>query len=178
MSPVKRQLSFYAESDVDLYLSLLETGRKTAVLNDSIRSRMAGEAMVDLNNGQSPVNFGLLQEIEQSEIASNLMSQDLSLQDLDIPIWEVVTETASRRNWKDNTQRYLALHQAKFNEPFRIKRMRSLEEREEYRRKTQPRTKYYCNTHVTNTAQELNGFYFGELKCAICKDDATFRDSK
>ena len=54
MTTTKRQLSFYAESDVDLYLSLVGPGSKTAILNTAIRSRIITDAIVDLNDGRRP----------------------------------------------------------------------------------------------------------------------------
>ena len=177
MSAAKRQLSFYAEADVDMYLAFIGTGRKTAVINDLVRSRMRTEAIVDLNDGQVPQPFAVLSDLHQSEVASNLALEELSLNDVDEEIFSVVTQTSSR-NWKDNTTRYLALHQAKFKEPFRIKRIRSQEERAEHRQRTQPRTKYYCEYHAEPTAQELNNFHLGDLKCGECGADASYRDSK
>ena len=131
MGTTKRQLSFYAETDVDLYLGFVSQGSKTAVLNDAIRSRIIADAMVDLNDGRRPQHFAALTEHEQNEVHSNLILEELSLADVDNHVWEIVRETANN-NWKQNVARYLALHQAKFNEPFRIKRIRSREEREEY----------------------------------------------
>lgn len=169
----KRQLSFYAESDVDLYLSYMTAGSKTAILNEAIRGRMRIEAMVDLNNGQPAINFGVLSEDDQSEVLSNMVLRELSLNDVDAHIWEIVRETASR-NWKDNTRRYLTLHQAKFKEPFRIKRLRSQEEKEESIR-TKPilRTSYYCDDHKPRNADVLTT---GEMKCAKCGAEAVFSD--
>jgi hypothetical protein len=129
MTTTKRQLSFYAESDVDLYLSLIGPGSKTAVLNDAIRSRIVSDAIVDLNNGQRPQPFAALSEHEMSEVNSNLILEELSHNDVDDHVWEIVRETATH-SWKQNTARYLALHQAKFKEPFKIKRIRTQEERD------------------------------------------------
>ncbi len=131
MVTTKRQLSFYAESDVDLYLSLVSVGSKTSILNDAIRNRIIADAMVDLNDGRRPQYFAELTEHEKGEVHSNLLFEDLSLKDVDDQIWKILMETALP-NWKQNTARYLALHQAKFNEPFKIKRIRSQEERDEY----------------------------------------------
>lgn len=133
MTTTKRQLSFYAESDVDLYLSLVGPGSKTAILNDAIRSRIITDAYVDLNDGRRPQPFAALSEHEMSEVHSNLILEELALKDVDDHVWEIVRETANH-SWKQNTARYLALHQAKFNEPFKIKRIRSQEERDEYMR--------------------------------------------
>lgn len=178
MVTTKRQLSFYAESDVDLYLELIGPGSKTRVLNDAIRSRMTVDAMVDLNDGKRPVYFAGLSEADMSEVHSNLILEELSLNDVDDHIWEIVRETASN-SWKDNTKRYLTLHHAKFREPFRIKRLRSQEERDEYmRRRPIARTWYYCDEHTNKNAELLTGINFGELKCNKCGADASFREYK
>jgi hypothetical protein len=112
MVTTKRQLSFYAESDVDLYLSLVGPGSKTAILNDAIRSRIITDAYVDLNDGRRPQPFAALSEHEMAEVHSNLILEELSLNDVDDHVWEIVRETANH-SWKQNTARYLALHQAK-----------------------------------------------------------------
>lgn len=175
----KRQLSFYAESDVDLYLSLVGPGSKTAILNDAIRSRIITDAYIDLNDGRRPQPFTALSEHEMSEVHANLILEELSLNDVDDHVWEIVRETGSRDTWKRNTARYLALHQAKFKEPFRIKRIRSQEERDEYmRRRPAPRTWYYCDDHTTKDAELLTGINFGELKCNKCGADASYREYK
>lgn len=127
---IKRQLSFYPETDVDLYLTLAtDPKKKTKSINDAIRQGMYLEAMVDLNDGNRPVLFSQLPEPVKQEVHSNLIMQDLSLHDVDDHIWAIVRETATR-NPIENTGRYLALHQAKFGKPFKIKRVRSKEELE------------------------------------------------
>lgn len=176
MVTTKRQLSFYAESDVDLYLSLVGQGSKTAIINEQIRARMRIDAIVDLNDGAKPVNFGLLSEADQSEVYANLTIEELALTNVDDHCWTIVQETASP-NWKDNTRRYLTLYHAKFKEPFRIKKLRSQEERDEYIR-NRPAAKifYYCYEHKTKRATELTGVNFGEQKCHECGADAEYRE--
>ena len=127
MTTTKRQLSFYAETDVDLYLELIGAGSKTRVLNDAIRNRIITDAIVDLNNGKRPQYFAALTDHEQSEVHANINLKELSRNKVDDHVWEIVQETANH-SWKQNTARYLALHQAKFKEPFKIKRIRSQEE--------------------------------------------------
>lgn len=129
MTTHKRQLSFYAEADVDLYLELNGSGNKTRILNDTIRSRMMSEASVDMNDGKKPVHFADLGDADQGEVYANLVWKELSADDVDDQVWQIVRETISP-NWKENTKRYLALHEAKFREPFRIKRMRTQAERD------------------------------------------------
>lgn len=178
MVTTKRQLSFYAETDVDLYLSLVGPGSKTAILNDAIRSRIITDAYVDLNDGRRPQPFAALTEHEMSEVHSNLILEELSLNDVDDHVWEIVRETANH-SWKQNTARYLALHQAKFKEPFRIKRIRSQEERDEYMRKRPAaKTLYYCYDHKNKNADELTGINMGEVKCGKCGADAEYREYK
>ena len=69
-----------------------------------------------------------------SEVHANLIKEELSLNDVDSHVWEIVRETANH-SWKQNTARYLALHYAKFKEPFRIKKIRSKEERDDHERR-------------------------------------------
>jgi hypothetical protein len=178
MVTTKRQLSFYAETDVDLYLSLVGPGSKTSILNDAIRSRIITDAIVDLNDGRRPQYFAALSEHEMSEVHSNLIHEDLSLNDVDDHVWEIVRETANH-SWKQNTARYLALHQAKFKEPFKIKRIRSQEERDEYtRQRPAAKTFYFCYEHKTKNADMLTGINMGELKCGKCAADAEYREYK
>lgn len=129
MATTKRQLSFYAETDVDLYLSYMAPGSKTTILNEAIRSRMSLDATVDLNDGKRPVNFGDLSEADQKEVHANLTLEDLSLGSVDDHLWQIIKETASR-NWKENIRRYLTLHHLKFREPFRIRTLRPQVERD------------------------------------------------
>jgi hypothetical protein len=178
MVTTKRQLSFYAETDVDLYLSLVGPGSKTAILNDAIRSRIITDAYVDLNDGRRPQPFAALTEHEMAEVHSNLILEELSLNDVDDHVWEIVRETANH-SWKQNTARYLALHQAKFKEPFKIKRIRSQEERDEYMRKRPAAiSSYYCFDHRTKNATALTGINMGDLKCSKCGEDAEYREYK
>ncbi len=178
MVTTKRQLSFYAETDVDLYLSLVGPGSKTAILNDAIRNRIITDAIVDVNDGRRPQYFAALTEHEMSEVHSNLILEELSLNDVDDHVWEIVRETANH-SWKQNTARYLALHQAKFKEPFKIKRIRSQEERDEYMRQRPAAISwYYCDEHTTKNAVLLKGVNFGELKCGKCGADAEYREYK
>lgn len=117
----KRQLSFYAETDVDLYLSLaVSPKKKTRQINDALRLMMCAEARVDLGDGNRPVRYAELSEKQQDGVNQNLVRHDLSLPDVDDHLWEIVRETATRDN-RENAARYLALHEAKFGKPFRIK---------------------------------------------------------
>lgn len=178
MGTTKRQLSFYAESDVDLYLSLVSAGSKTAILNEAIRNRIITDAIVDLNDGRRPQYFAALTEHEMSEVHSNLLLEELSLADVDDHIWEIVRETANH-SWKQNTARYLALHHSKFKEPFKIKRIRSQEERDEYMRKRPTATSsYFCFDHRTKLATALTGINMGDKKCSKCASDAEYREYK
>ncbi|MCI0616055.1 hypothetical protein L0244_23980 [bacterium] len=96
-------------------------------------NRIITDAIVDLNDGKRPQYFAALTDYEQSEVHSNLILKELSLNNVDDHIWVIVQETANH-SWKQNTARYLALHQAKFKEPFKIKRIRSQEECDESQR--------------------------------------------
>ena len=69
-----------------------------------------------MDSGQQP--FAALTEHEMAEVHSNLILEELSLNDVDDSVWEIVRETANH-SWKQNIARYLALHQAKFKEPFK-----------------------------------------------------------
>ncbi|MBX9940397.1 MAG: hypothetical protein K2Y32_14155 [Candidatus Obscuribacterales bacterium] len=50
-------MSFYVDTDTDLYLSLIDAGIKTKVINRAVRELMQREALVDLDDGKRPVNF-------------------------------------------------------------------------------------------------------------------------
>ena len=113
-----------------------------------------------------------------AEVQSNLTLEELSQKDVDAHVWEIVRETANH-SWKQNTARYLALHQAKFKEPFKIKRIRSQEERDEYMRKRPMAiSSYYCFDHQTKNATPLTGINMGELKCRDCGELAEYLEYK
>ena len=133
---------------------------------------MLVDAVVDLNDGSRPVNFGLLSEADQSEVRANLILKELSRNSVDAHIWEVIRETASR-NWKENTRRYLTLHHLKFREPFRIKKLRSQAEQD-----SRPvfLTQYYCFDHQSKTAEYLDDGI--DRKCVTCGANAGYRDSE
>jgi hypothetical protein len=176
MVTTKRQLSFYAETDVDLYLSLVGPGSKTAIINDSVRSRLISDATVDLNDGRRPQPFAALSEHEMAEVHSNLILEELSLRDVDDHVWEIVRETANH-SWKQNTTRYLTLHHAKFKEPFKIKRIRSQEERDEYlRHHPAALATYFCIEHSTDLSTLFKNL--DRLKCSNCDELAEYREYK
>lgn len=119
MGTTKRQLSFYAESDVDLYLKLLSSGSKTRTVNEAIRQVMTAEAKVSLSDGERPTYFNDLPEEKQRSIEERLARKDRKLQGVDDEAWHAIQEAPSR-NWRANVSRYLALHEAKFGLPFRL----------------------------------------------------------
>lgn len=119
MGTTKRQLSFYAESDVDLYLKLLSPGSKTRTVNDAIHQVMSAEAKVSLSDGERPSYFSDLPEEKQRLIEERLARKDRKLAGIDDEAWHAVQEAPSR-NWRQNVSRYLALHEAKFGTPYML----------------------------------------------------------
>jgi len=119
MGTTKRQLSFYAESDVDLYLKLLSPGSKTRTVNDAVRQVMSTNAKVCLSDGERPTYFSDLSEEKQKWIEERLARKDRKLQGVNDEVWHAVQEAHSR-NWRQNVSRYLALHEAKFGGPLRL----------------------------------------------------------
>lgn len=119
MGTTKRQLSFYAEADVDLYLELLSPGSKTRSINDAIRQVMGLEAKVSLSDDERPTYFNDLPEDKQKELEASFSRPDRNLLGVDDQVWHAVQETPSR-NWRLNVCRYLALHEAKFGVPLKI----------------------------------------------------------
>lgn len=119
MGTTKRQLSFYAESDVDLYLKLLSPGSKTRTVNEAIRQVMTGEAKVSLSDSERPIYFSDLPEEKQRLIDEQLARKDRKLLGVDDEAWHAIQEAPSR-NWRLNVSRYLALHEAKFGLPLKL----------------------------------------------------------
>lgn len=117
MNASKRQLSFEAEPDVELFLSHLDADGRTLRINKAIRIAMENEARVDFNDGRQPVHFWDLPEEVQSEVHSNLMHGNL---DSDADSLQVMNDTDTQ-NWRINTARYLALHEAKLGFPLKLK---------------------------------------------------------
>ncbi len=107
----KRQISFYAEPDVDMYLANLDLGIKSRAINDALRMVLFGEARVDLDDGKEPVLFKDLTEHQQHDIYTKVWESDDG-------IWQTVRGTS--KNWKHTTARYLSLFQKQYGEPFRI----------------------------------------------------------
>ncbi|GEM_PF-1123334 len=171
----KRQLSFYAEPDVDLYLALLSAESKTAVINSTIRQRIWTDARVNLNDGKRPQPYAALSEIEQLEVHSNLILQELSLDSVDEEIWKTVQGTGSGTA-KDITGRYLALHEYKHKEAFIITRIRSQGERDAYRKAHPPRMRYYCDDHTTKNAEMMSGVNLTNILCSICGRTAWYSE--
>lgn len=115
----KRQVSFYADPDIDLYLNTLDLGIKSRAINDALRSVLFGEARVDLDDGKSPVFFKELTEHQQNEIYAKVS-------DSNDGIWQTVHGIS--KNWKHSTATYLSIFQKQYGEPFRICEFRSKEQ--------------------------------------------------
>ncbi len=87
----RRQISFYTDTDTDLYLSLIESGIKTKVINRALRDFMQREALIDLDDGKHPARFWNL-----PEHTKNLLLKELGGQGdgkADDHIWTIVRET-------------------------------------------------------------------------------------
>lgn len=118
MTTSKRQLSFYADTDTDVFLSFIDPGLKTKVINRALREFMEREAYIDLGDGRGPAKYWDLLDREKAAICRRLANgPDKADEDL----YAVVRETTAEDFflW---TAKYLALHSLKFGKPYRITR--------------------------------------------------------
>ncbi|HIA54786.1 MAG TPA: hypothetical protein EYN91_22330 [Candidatus Melainabacteria bacterium] len=115
MTTTKRQLSFYTDADTNLYLSLLDSGIKTKVINRALREFMQREAVIDLADGKRPANFWDLSEERKNELLKYLGSQAEGK--ADDHLWVIVQETTIQ-DFYQWAAKYLALHQLKFGKPY------------------------------------------------------------
>jgi hypothetical protein len=117
MVTTKRQLSFYTDADTNLYLSLIDSGIKTKVINRALREFMQHEAVIDLDDGKRPANFWDLPESRKAELLKHLGGHGEGK--ADDHIWVIVQETTSQ-DFYLHAAKYLALHQLKFGKPYRM----------------------------------------------------------
>ncbi|MDZ4832384.1 MAG: hypothetical protein SGJ27_01150 [Candidatus Melainabacteria bacterium] len=115
----KRQISFYAEPDIDMYLTCLDIGIKSRAIIDALRLVLFSEARVDLDDGKESVLFKDLTEHQQNDIFTRVLESNDG-------IWQTVKGTSN--NWKHTTARFLSLFQKQYGEPYRICEFRSQDE--------------------------------------------------
>lgn len=115
MTTTKRQLSFYTDADTNLYLSLIDSGIKTKVINRALREFMQREAVIDLADAKRPVNFWDLPESKKAELLRHLGGKGEGK--ADDHIWVIVQETTAQ-DFYQWAAKYLALHQLKFGKPY------------------------------------------------------------
>jgi hypothetical protein len=108
-------MSFYVDTDTDLYLSLIDAGIKTKVINRAVRELMQREALVDLDDGKRPVNFWDLAQDKKDALVKTLSGQAPGK--ADDHLWVIVQET-SPQDFYLWAAKYLALHQLKFGKPY------------------------------------------------------------
>lgn len=116
MTTHKRQLSFYADTDTDLFLSFIDSGLKTKVINRALRDFMEREASIDLGDGRGPAKFCNLKEKEKAAICRQLAKGPDKADD---HLYAIVQETTTQDFflW---TAKYLALHNLKFGTPYKM----------------------------------------------------------
>lgn len=115
MTTKKRQLSFYTDADTDLYLSYVESGIKTKVINRAIRDFMQREALIDLDDGKHSARFWNLPVDTKNKLLKELGGQGEGK--ADAHIWTIVQETTPQ-DFYQWAAKYLALHQLKFGKPY------------------------------------------------------------
>jgi hypothetical protein len=113
----RRQLSFYTDTDTDLYLSLIESGIKTKVINRALRDFMQREALIDLDDGKHPTHFWNLPENTKNQLLKELVGQGDGK--ADDHLWTIVQETTSQDSYQ-YAAKYLALHQLKFGKAYAL----------------------------------------------------------
>lgn len=111
----RRQLSFYTDTDTALYLSLIESGIKTKVINRALRDFMQKEAMIDLGDGRPATPFWNLPASTKDQILKELGGKSDSK--ADEHLWTIVQETTPQ-DFYLYAAKYLALHQLKFGKPY------------------------------------------------------------
>jgi len=111
----RRQISFYTDTDTDLYLSLIESGIKTKVINRALRDFMQREALIDLDDGKQPARFWNLPENTKNQLLKELGGQGDGK--ADDHIWIIVQETTPQ-DFYQYAAKYLALHHLKFGKPY------------------------------------------------------------
>ncbi len=115
MATKRRQLSFYTDADTDLYLSLIESGIKTKVINRALRDFMHREALIDLGDGKPPIYFSNLPTTTKDQLLKELGGQGAGK--ADAHLWTIVQETTPQ-DFYLYAAKYLALHQLKFGKPY------------------------------------------------------------
>lgn len=114
----KRQVSFYADTDTDLYLSYVDSGIKTKVINRALREFMQIEAVIDLADGARPKSFWDITDDAKNQVLQALggTGEDKA----DPHLWTVVQETTPQ-DFYLYAAKYLALHQLKFGKPYAMR---------------------------------------------------------
>lgn len=115
MVTTKRQLSFYADTDTNLYLSLIDSGIKTKVINRALREFMQREAVIDLDDGKRPANFWDLTQDMKNALLKALSGDGPGK--ADDHLWVIVQETTAK-DFYLMAAKYLALHQLKFGKAY------------------------------------------------------------
>ena len=129
MATTKRQLSFYPEQDIDLYLELLGAGTKTRTIIEALRKQLEERAQVEvLGRSRRFVSIIPRWRDELTEYISQGVSR---CPGIDEHLWATVQETAGPDRQR-NVARYLALHELKFGRPLKVDD-REIREDEEFK---------------------------------------------
>jgi hypothetical protein len=121
----RRQISFYTDTDTDLYLSLIESGIKTKVINRALRDFMQREALIDLDDGKHPTNFWNLPTSTKAQLLKELGGQGEGK--AEDHLWAIVQETTPQ-DFYQYAAKYLALHQLKFGKSYVMPRTQNQHE--------------------------------------------------
>jgi hypothetical protein len=159
----RRQLSFYSDADTDAYLSLIDSGMKTKVINRALREFMQREAVVDMANGKHPANFWDLPTNQKNELLKHL--SDTGEGKADDDLWKIVCETTPQ-DFYQYAAKYLSLHQLKFGRPYQflaspqpqpVKLRKHFHERESEEKNALKRTTVTLWLRVENNSKFVRG---------------------
>ena len=117
MGTNKRQLSFYPEGDIDLYLDLLGAGTKTRTIIGALRKQMEDQAQVYVL-GRSRRFLNIIPRW-RDELTAYIGRGNPRCPGVDAHLWTTIQETAGADKQK-NVARYLALHELKFGQPLKV----------------------------------------------------------
>ena len=117
MGTNKRQLSFYPEEDIDLYLDLLGSGTKTRTIIEALRKQMEDRSQVDVL-GRARKFLNIIPRW-RDELTAYIGQGNPRCPGVDAHIWTIVQETAGADKQR-NVARYLALHELKSGRPLKV----------------------------------------------------------
>jgi hypothetical protein len=159
----RRQVSFYSDADTDAYLSLIDSGMKTKVINRALRDFMQREAVLDLADGKQPAKFWNLPVHQKNDLLKHLGGSGEGK--ADEALWKIVCETTPQ-DFYQYAAKYLALHQLKFGTPYTwptssepppVKLRKHFHERESEEKNALKRTTVTLWLRVENNSKFVRG---------------------